>query len=798
MYLKSAGRGSGVRKGRILRVMDQLFETEPEAPTVGFAHVAMERGIDSAASGLAYAIPESLADLDIGSRVIVPLGKGNRRVFGYVVKLAQHTDLDRSKIKQIISRDPQSIRLTKDLIGLATWMSSYYCCPLGMVFATMLPAAVKRGVGVVKQTMVSLPEDPSQSEKVKVTKLQQAVLDTAGRLAEQGQRWTEMKHLADIAGARTVSPVSQLIKKGLLATKMSTAVMSRLDQPIEPEANSAGPITLNPAQRAAFDRLADSVSGGFCVHLLHGVTGSGKTEVYLRMIEHMFEAHPSRGAIMLVPEIALTPQTVGRFAARFASVAVLHSGQTAAARHEQWRRIREGKARVVVGARSAVFAPFPDPGLIIVDEEHEYGYKQDQLPRYHARDVAVKRGQLLGIPVVLGSATPSLESYYNATVKNNYRLLTLPDRVASLKLPAVRIVDMQDQRRKRSEYTGKGGVHLLSIQLEAALRRALDDGGQAMLLLNRRGFANYIACADRRCGWMVNCRHCDATMVYHKDRRLQTGGNVRCHHCQAEQLLPERCPVCGRKVTIFGLGTQRVEEELAAKFPNARYLRMDSDVMRTGRDYHHCLDQFRSGEVDVLLGTQMIAKGLDFPNVRLVGVISGDTSLHMPDFRTEERTFVLIAQVAGRAGRSRKPGLVIVQTFNPDNAAIQFASKHDYDSFASRELAIREQVGLPPASRMARIVVRNRDYAACHEQARDMARQLDHFNAKQGLRVLVRPPMPCPIARIAGYHRHQVVLISPAPGGAAALQELLTALRNARLLVSDARTAVDVDPIDLL
>ena len=501
---------------------------------------------------------------------------------------------------------------------------------------------------------------------------------------------------------------------------------------------------------------------------------------------------------MLVPEIALTPQTVGRFAARFDSVAVLHSGQTAAARHEQWRRIRQGKARVVVGARSAVFAPCPEPGLIIVDEEHEHSYKQDQLPRYHARDVAVKRGQLLGIPVVLGSATPSLESYYNATVKNSYRLLTLPDRVASLRLPAVRIVDMQDERRKRQEYTGKGGIHLLSVQLEVALRRTLDEGGQAMLLLNRRGFANYIACSDRRCGWMVNCEYCDATMVYHKDRRLQAGGNVRCHHCQAEQLLPERCPVCGRKVTIFGLGTQRVEEELAAKFPNARHLRMDSDVMRTGRDYHHCLDQFRSGEVDVLLGTQMIAKGLDFPNVRLVGVISGDTSLYMPDFRAEERTFVLIAQVAGRAGRSEKPGLVIVQTFNPDNAAIRYASKHDYDGFAVRELALRQEVDLPPASRMARIVVRNRDYAACHEQARDLAHRLEHFNAQQGSQVLVRTPMPCPIARIAGYHRQQVVLISPAPGGAAALQELLTALRNARLLVSDARTAVDVDPIDLL
>ena len=796
---------------------EQLFEPEPTAATVGFAYVALERGIDAGSTGLTYAIPEALDDLTVGSRVVVPLGRGNRPVSGYVVALADEVDLDPARIKLIVSRDPHDIRLTPDLIELARWMAGYYCCPLGMVFATMLPAAVKRGIGTVRQTMVSLPEPgaapeggEADADKVKVTKLQQAVLDAAVRLAAQGEDWVEIKHLADVAGARSVSPVNQLIRKQLLVTRMSTAVVARAGAADEDADPPSPPLQLNSAQREAFDRLAASVGDGFSVHLLKGVTGSGKTEVYLRVIEHLFAVHPERGAIMLIPEIALTPQTVGRFRARFDDVAVLHSGQSAAVRHEHWRRIRQGQARIVVGARSAVFAPLPQLGIIIVDEEHEYSYKQDQLPRYHGRDVAVKRGQLAGVPVVLGSATPSLESYYNATVKGSYNLLTLPQRVADLKLPTVRIVDLRDERRKRYEYTGKGGIHLLSVQLETALRRTLEDGGQAILLLNRRGFANYIACPDRRCGWLMNCEHCDATMVYHKDAKLPTGGNVRCHHCQAEQLLPQHCLVCGRNVSVFGLGTQRVEEELARKFPQTQFLRMDSDVMRTGRDYHHSLELFRSGRVQVLMGTQMIAKGLDFPNVRLVGVISADTSLQMPDFRAEERTFGLIAQVAGRAGRSEKPGLVIVQSMNPENPAIQFAGAHDYDGFAQRELALRQQVDLPPAARMARIVVRDRDFAACHEQAQKLAGYLKHFNEQQGSPVRVRTPVPCPIARIAGYHRQQIVLIAPplrggdgtdqdAPsGGAAALQVLLTALRNARLLISDAATAVDVDPLELL
>jgi primosomal protein N' (replication factor Y) len=771
--------------------MSQLFDTQPEAAISGYAHVAPEQGIDASGRGLTYAVPAAMGDLQVGMRVVVPLGRGNRSVPGYVIELSNETDVDPSKLKPIKSRDPHGVRLPADLIELARWMSGYYCCPLGMVFATLLPAAVKRGTGMVMQQMVALADN--HPTDVKLTKLQRAALDAAIALRDQGTQWVEIKRLADIAGARSVSPVKQLIDKQLLTTVQMSAVQSRGQAwDGDGELPPAHAFDLTASQARAVERLASTVGDGFMVHLLHGVTGSGKTEVYLRVIEHVLAADEQAGAIVLVPEIALTPQTVARFVGRFDSVAVLHSGLTAAQRHDHWRRIADGKARIVVGARSAVFAPLPKVGVIIVDEEQESSYKQDQLPRYNARDVAVRRGQLLNIPVVLGSATPSLESYHNATVRGAYHLLTLPERVMSLRMPKVELVDMIEERRHRR------GVHLLSQRLENALRQTLADKGQAMLLLNRRGYANYIACPDHHCGWMMNCDYCDATMVYHKDKQLPTGGNVRCHHCGAEQLLPAQCPQSGHKVTVFGLGTQRVEEELHRKFAGLRFLRMDSDVMRTGRDYHHSLDQFRRGEVDVLVGTQMIAKGLDFPNVRLVGVISADTAINMPDFRATERTFQLVAQVAGRAGRSGDRGLVIVQTFSPDAPAIRFAAEHDFEGFAKAELVEREQADLPPFSRMARIVVRDKDQTACFEQAQKLYRTLERAVAQQQRRIRLRGPMPCPIARVASYYRMQIEIISPAPAAAAGLQQLLAALRNARALVSDARTAVDVDPVDLL
>ncbi len=785
--------------------MAQLFDTHVPAPApVGYAHVALEQGIDAAPAGLTYAVPAALADLAVGQRVRVPLGRGNRPVAGYVVELLAETEHDPAKVKPILERDPRALSLPGDLVELARWIASYYCCPLGIVLASMVPAAVKRGTGTVTQTLVGLPEAsgrPAEACGAKPpTALQQRVLEAAAKRRAEGSAFTPIKELADLAGARSVSPVKQLIDKGLLAARQQQTVGDTLDLKAQQQPTLI-PAVLSDDQSKALAHLIGHINDGFGVHLLHGVTGSGKTEVYLRLIEQVHAADAAGsgsappGVIVLVPEIALTPQTVGRFVGRFDGVAVLHSGLTASQRHAQWRRIRAGEANIVVGARSAIFAPLARPRLIIVDEEQESSYKQDQAPRYHGRDVAIRRGQQHDIAVVLGSATPSLESYHRARAGGRYHLVTMPSRVPGMGQPRVEIVDMTAERRKRYQMTGKAGVHLLSLRMELVLRQALEAGSQAMLLLNRRGYANYIACPDQRCGWVMRCAHCDTTMVYHRDRRVATGGMLRCHHCEAEQLLPELCPACSRKVSVFGLGTQRVEEELASKFPAARVARLDSDAMRTGSDYQQTLDAFRGREIDVLLGTQMIAKGLDFPDVGLVGVVSGDTALHLPDFRAAERTFQLIAQVAGRAGRSDKPARVVVQTLNPQDPTIQLAAKLDYGAFAERELALREQVGLPPVTRMARIVVRDTDALACTERARRLADLLAEQDAALATGVRLRGPMPCPIARIADHHRQQIELIAADAGR---LQRLLTALRNKASLTSDAQTAIDVDPVALL
>ena len=819
--------------------MTGLFEKQTQA-SGRFANVALEQGIDTSTQGLTYAIPAGLDDLRAGERVLAPLGRGDRIVPGYVLSLSDRSNYPR--VKMLVGRDPSGVGFTADLIDLARWMAGYYCCPLGMVLQSMLPAAVKKGTGRTMKMMVGFPVTPTaapnakdETEKAaKLTSLQQAVFDTAKSLGEKGELPMEIRMLADRSGARSISSVKQLIDKGMLVAHQQESVEASADPllmgeapppeavvnaheidaaladaPAAPEPVAASTrLTLNDDQARVVAALHAAVGKGFGVHLLHGVTGSGKTEVYLRAIEEVLRQatpdaegnSPDWGVIVLVPEIALTPQTVRRFLERFTQIAVLHSGLTAAQRHEQWRRIAQGKARIVVGARSAVFAPLymKNLGLIIVDEEHESSYKQAQLPRYHARDVAIKRAQLLGVPVILGSATPSLESYHNAHARKTYHLHELPRRVGSLVMPQVDIVDMQEERRKRAEYTGSMGVHLLSVRLENHIRQTIKTGGQTILLLNRRGYANYIACPDRNCGWMMNCDFCDTTMVYHKDLNLPLRGYLQCHHCTAEQILPKGCPQCGKKVTVFGLGTQRVEEEIGTKFPQARLLRMDSDVMRTAHDYHVGLERFRKREVDILVGTQMIAKGLDFPNVRLVGVISADTAINMPDFRASERTFQLIAQVAGRAGRDingGEPSLVLIQTFNPEDAAIVSASKHDYVGFAQRELELRKAVGLPPVSRMARIVIRDRDLANCVAEARKLAQHLTTHRDAMQIAVKIRGPAPCPIGRIAEYYRQQVELIAADAG---IIQRLLTALRNEKLLVSDSQMAVDVDPVTLL
>ena len=771
--------------------MTTLFRTEP---VVRYARVAVERGVDQFPEGLVYAVGQSLADLAPGERVIVPLGSADTPTAGYVIDLSDQPAPGPRQIKSIERRDRTAARLPAQLLALAHWISSYYCSPIGMTLATMIPAAVKRNVGSVTRTLVDLGEPPPPDTKLPPK--QRRVLEVLAGL-KPDQRPVETRRLAELAGLRTSSPIKRLIERGLLRpTRRTTIEVAWARHAID----ARRPAHLTAPQQQIVDAIGRTLDGGFSAHLLLGVTGSGKTEVYIRLIERVVAA--GRVAVVLVPEISLTPQTGGRLIGRFPGhrVAILHSGLTAAQRNHQWALAADGSADIVLGARSAIFAPIPDDrlGLIVVDEEHDGSYKQDQTPRYHGRDVAIRRAQIAGCPVLLGSATPSLESWHNATSKAGWRLHRLDERIPGMRLPQVRVVDFMDELRARTDKR----VHLLGPVLENAIGRTLDEGGQVLLLLNRRGYANYIACPDHRCGWLMTCDHCDVTTVYHLHRKLPVSGGrraagfVQCHHCLTEQRLPPACPDCGKRVSTFGLGTQRVEEELARKFPtlveDETMCRMDSDTMRSASQLHRVLERFGAGAVRLLIGTQMIAKGLDFPGVRLVGVINADTAIHLPDFRSSERTYQLVSQVAGRTGRSTAPGRVIVQTFHPEHPAIRLAAAHDYETFARLELAERRRCGLPPITRLARIVVRDVDYARCIATATEVASRLREL---AGRCVRVRGPAPCPIARIAGRHRQQVEVLAPTP---ADLQEVLAAARSAAVLRPGAGMAIDVDPLAML
>ncbi len=778
--------------------MTNLFgQNEIERVPTRFAQIAPERGLEFP-QGLTYGIPDDMTDLRVGDRVAVPLGKSNRQVPGFVIDITDQSELDTRKIKFITHRQGRSINLPDDLLELAKWISAYYCCPIGMVFSIMMPPAVKRSTGLVKRIHVELADGiSSQSlgdiiKKYRLPQKQKAVLAKTIELAADKALPIDIKDLAHAAGAKTIQPVQQLISKKLLHPVEKSIIQPMRDIWAEQHIEKPKKLILNAEQRDAVNQLTTALASGFSANLLHGVTSSGKTEVYIRVIETAIAM--GRTAMMLVPEIALTPQTVGRLIGRFDSVAVLHSGLTAAQRNQQWQSIRDGTANIVIGTRSAVFAPMKNLGVIIVDEEADSCYKQDQLPRYHGRDVAVRRAHMLDIPIVLGSATPSLESYYNATIHKRYNLLTITSRVENQRLPKVEIVDMNQARRQRAQ-AGDHSTHLLSPQLENALTQTFHANGQAILLLNKRGYANYIMCPDHNCDWVMKCDHCDVTMVYHINKQIRSGGYVRCHYCGFENRLPVNCPVCHKKLIMFGLGTQRVEKELARKFPNTSITRMDSDTMRDARSYQNTFRKFHEGEIDMLVGTQMIAKGLDFPNVRLVGVISADTALNIPDFRATERTFNLISQVAGRCGRSDKPGLVIVQTMTPSHPSIRQAADHDYVAFANMEITQRQLANLPPFTRMARIVIRDQNFTKCTDNATQLAQKLNNINQSLSLNAQIQGPMPPPIARIADYFRQQIQITC---NDAAQLQKLITAARSAKILRSDARIAVDVDPISLL
>jgi primosomal protein N' (replication factor Y) len=539
---------------------------------------------------------------------------------------------------------------------------------------------------------------------------------------------------------------------------------------------------------------------------LHGVTGSGKTEIYLQALAHALEQ--GKGAIVLVPEISLTPQTVERFKARFSSgklqtlVAVLHSHLSTGERHDEWHKIRQGRARIVIGARSAIFAPVEPLGLIIVDEEHEHTYKQEEAPRYHARDVAIMRGQMEGAVVVLGSATPSLESYYNCK-KGKYTLLELPERVDNQKMPHVRVVDMRQAAYKEK------GPPIFSPQLKEAITQRLERGEQTILFLNRRGYSTALQCP--KCGYVAQCPNCSLALTYHRIEQ-----KLSCHICGHNEKVPSVCPNPKCKnpaIRYAGTGTQKVEELLGKLFPTARVRRMDADTMKRKDDYRKTLGDFRTGKTDILVGTQMIAKGLHFPNVTLVGIIYADLALHQPDFRAGERTFQLLTQVAGRAGRGDVEGEVFVQAFAPFHPAIQYARRHDFTGFYEQEMEFREQLNYPPLSRVALLTLKGRNEDKVKFSAEHLRKVLGSAvqsppstagtaNAKpdQGPKttdfrdLVIAGPAPAPLLRAEQFYRYQIMLRTRAMSK---LSQQLAKIIKTLALPDDVTLAVDIDPVNL-
>ncbi len=718
-----------------------------------------------------YSIPDSLRELlKTGMRIKAPLGRGNRSVIGYCVKIRQ-AESGLRKLKPIMEVLDAEPLLDDVMLTLTHWIAERYLCGWGQVLESVIPAGVKRRSGTrLVQSLTLSAEAETLIATAKLPAKQQTIVDvlrkTTGPVAA-----TRLCELADCGPG----PVNTLRKKGIIAAiRIRSEVTGELMGSSEPIED----LIMNSQQQNTLDAIVSALeSGEHRTLLLHGATGSGKTEVYIRAIREVVSY--GRQAIVLVPEISLTPQTIRRFRSRFKSVAVLHSHMTDSERHWQWQQIARGSIEVIVGARSAVFAPTPNLGLIVIDEEHEPTFKQDSTPRYHAREVARHRCMQEKVPLLLGSATPTLESWLRAVRKQD-TLLSMPDRVAELPLPPVLIVDTRNDPR-----IGKGSS--IGRALFTAIGKALADKGQVILFLNLRGYSPTVWC--RTCGSGVKCPDCDITLTWHRDRQ-----EAVCHSCDYHIPAPENCPVCeSPSVRYFGTGTQKLEEEVGTLYPKARVLRMDSDSMKKPGSHDEALEKFRHGEVDILLGTQMIAKGLDFPNVTLVGVIDADSMLNQPDMRAAERTFQLVAQVAGRTGRSLRGGRVLVQTTSPEDPSVVYASKHDFLGFASHELHQRKDSGAPPFSSVTRVIFRGLSEPQVNDTARTIADKLRKMAKEVDPDVRILGAAPAPITRLRGYYRFHLQIAAPTQER---VKIVWQRVENTLTLPEGVEMAVDVDPIN--
>ena len=719
-----------------------------------------------------YAIPDHLEVLP-GCRVRIPLR--NRDATGTVLRIeeAPQSEFDLRFLTGLV--DPEPL-ITPALLKLAEWITSYYGTPLEQVIRSIIPASIRGEKTSAKTRKAAiLANPPTESELAK--------------LAKRAKRQHQIINLLSIAdkpvpitelgGASISSSIKTLAEKGWVK-------VINLEVRRDPDANETflptDPLTLNDKQHEVFETISKSLhSEKPKPILLHGITGSGKTEVYLQATRTALDL--GKNVIILVPEISLAPQTVQRFKARFHDltdqIAVLHSHLSQGERFDEWHRIRAGKARIVIGARSAIFAPVKDPGLIIVDEEHEPAYKQENPPKYHARDLAVVRCNLEKCTVVLGSATPSLETFQNTQLKK-YQMVKMTERADGASLPLTRVVDMRIEAKKH-----KGRDAIISDILRSSVEKRIEANEQVIIFLNRRGFARSLQCPP--CGHVIECNHCAIPLTYHRgDERLV------CHICGFQSIVPRLCPNCQDPAIRFqGYGTEKAEIILRKVFPSAKIARLDTDTTRRKNTLRNTLRDFRAKKINILLGTQMIAKGLDFPNVTLVGVLNADLSLYAPDFRAGERTFQLLTQVAGRAGRGKMTGEVIIQTSTPHNPSIQFARHHDFNGFVAQELNVRQQFQYPPFTHLALLLARS-----SHERRAEFTLQTLHRKLAKDLpdQVILGDPIPSPLTKSHSQFRFQLLMRGP---NARILSHHLNKILRATPTPEDVIVTADLDAYDL-
>lgn len=823
-----------------------------------FAQIVVDNTSSNTDKLFTYSIPFEYEDkVQIGKKVIVPFGKGNKLVEGIIVNITNHTDIDFDKLKSIKIVLQDSPYLSEELIKLSLWIKDRYMSQYSEVIRTMLPSGttnkvteiisltgmeeniwdkvksrnqikiikhlleygeadlqqIKEATGIVnikssinsllKNDLIQVNNRMSTDINKKYEKFVyrnfslnniDTILNTIAKNATkqkeiieffQNKETISLKELM-IGTGSSLSSIKSLEEKGFVIIESIEVTRDAIVREIAPY----NKFNLTRDQQKCVDIIYDDyIKNGFNKFLIHGVTGSGKTEIYLQLIEKIIDM--GKQAIVLVPEISLTPQTVERFAGRFRNkVAVLHSRLSYGERYDEWRKIKSGEVQIAVGARSAIFAPFDNLGLIIIDEEHETSYKSSMNPKYNAIEVGEKRCEIEKATLVLGSATPSIETYYKA-IEGEYRLLELPNRVNNKKLPKIEVIDMKQE-------LDNGNKSMFSRELYKAIENNLINGKQAILFLNRRGFSTFVSC--RKCGFVVKCKECDIALTYHMAQNI-----LKCHYCGYAIKPPVICPNCRSKyIKYFGIGTQKVEEEVKKLFPQARITRMDMDTTSSKGSHEKIFEKMKKGNIDILIGTQMISKGLDFPNVTLVGIIAADITLNIPDFKAAERTFQLLTQVGGRAGRGDFEGRVVLQTYEPEHYSILTAKNHDYISFYNKEILIRKEFDYPPFTDIINIIISGGNEKKVFDAASKIANKIKYEIIKEtnklDLTEKIIGPMEAPIYRIKGKFRRQIIIKAESSDTFMIIKIIDRVNKESDVIEhnSDLRISTDINPVSII